>query len=82
MTCVALVRGATWPSQEVYTGYLGELAALEDDWYESLDPQLPTLAIIGAVASYADQLSWHGRRPIPIANLLVAPLPAIAVGAR
>jgi uroporphyrin-III C-methyltransferase len=52
-TPAAIVRGATWRSQEVYTGCLGDLAALEDDWHEALDPRPPTLAIIGEVAALA-----------------------------
>ena len=73
MTCVALVRGATWEAQEVYTGYLGEVATLDDDWHSALDPDPPTMAIIGAVAGFADQLAWHGRAPTPLTALL-APL--------
>lgn len=76
---VALVRGATWTTQEVYTGYLGELAALGEAWYAPLDPEPPTLAIIGDVATYADQLAWHGRTPTPLAEL-VAPRPRKAAG--
>jgi len=80
MTCIAIVRGATWHDQEVFTGYLGEAAALDDDWYQQLDPAPPTIAIIGAVASFADQLTWHARPPIPL-GLLVAPPLRIAGGA-
>jgi uroporphyrin-III C-methyltransferase len=82
MTCVALVRGATWPSQEVYTGYLEELAALDDDWYAALDPELPTIAIIGAVATFADQLAWHERRPIPLGSLIAPRVRVVAGGRR
>ncbi|HEY5947965.1 MAG TPA: uroporphyrinogen-III C-methyltransferase [Kofleriaceae bacterium] len=79
MTCVAIVRGATWGAQEVYTGYLGELAALDDDWYAALDLELPTIAIIGDVASCADQIAWHGNRPIPLA-MLMQPRARVASG--
>jgi uroporphyrin-III C-methyltransferase len=82
MTCVAIVRGATWEAQEVYTGYLGELAALDEDWYEALDPEPPTLAIIGAVASCADQIAWYGRRPVPLAMLMAPRARAAAGGSR
>jgi uroporphyrin-III C-methyltransferase len=82
MTCVALVRGASWPTQEVFTGYLDELATLDDEWYAALDPELPTIAIIGAVASYADQLAWQDARPIPIASLRVPRLRVVAGGRR
>jgi len=80
MTCIALVRGASWQAQEVYTGYLGEAAALDDDWHAALDPEPPTLAIIGAVASYADQIHWFGRRPMPLANLIATPMRRAAGG--
>ncbi|HEX5060201.1 MAG TPA: uroporphyrinogen-III C-methyltransferase [Kofleriaceae bacterium] len=80
MTCIALVRGASWQSQELYTGYLGEAAALEDDWYAVLDPEPPTVAIIGAVASYADQMQWFGRRATPLAMLMASPLRYAAGG--
>lgn len=82
LTCVAIVRGASWSTQEVYTGYLGELAALPEHWYVPLDPEAPTIAIIGDVASYADQLAWHGRRPIPLDTLLPTVLRKVAGGAR
>jgi uroporphyrin-III C-methyltransferase len=82
MTCVAIVRGATWQAQEVYTGYLGEVAALDDDWFATLDPDPPTMAIIGDVASYADQLAWHGRTPTALSVLLAPPLRVAAGGAR
>jgi hypothetical protein len=48
----------------------------------NLGTTVPTLAIIGAVTSYADQIAWHGRRPIPIADLLCTPLRAAAGGRR
>ena len=67
-TPVALVRGATWDAQEVYTGSLAELAALPDDWYAALDPSLPALAIVGHVVGLADQLAWRAR-PLSIAEL-------------
>jgi uroporphyrin-III C-methyltransferase len=82
MTCVALIRGATYQAQEVYTGYLGEVAALDDDWFAELDPDPPTIAIIGEVASYADKLAWHGRPPTPIAAFLAAPQRVAAGGRR
>ena len=81
MTCIALVRGASWQAQELYTGYLGEAAALEDDWYGALDPEPPTIAIIGAVAGYADQMQWFGRRATPLAILITPPMHH-AAGAR
>lgn len=82
MTCLAVIRGATWQAQEVYTGYLGEAAELDDDWYASLDPDPPTIAIIGDVASFADQLAWHGRAPTPLAMLLAPPQRVAAGGWR
>ena len=82
LTCVAIVRGASWPTQEVYTGYLGELAALPEHWYVPLDPEAPTIAIIGDVASYADQLAWHGSRLTPLDALLSPTSRKVAGGAR
>jgi uroporphyrin-III C-methyltransferase len=80
MTPIALVRGATWRAQELYTGYLGEAAALDDDWYAQLDPEPPAIAIIGDVVSFADQMGWYGTSPTPLAELLARPLRAAAGG--
>ncbi len=60
-TPVAIVRGATWDAQEVYTGELAELAELPDDWYAALDAALPTLAIVGDVVRFASSLAWRSR---------------------
>ena len=83
VTCIAIIRGATWQAQEVYTGYLGEVARLADNWFAPLDAALPTMAIIGEVVSFADQLAWHGRMPTPISSLQgYPPLRLVAGGLR
>lgn len=82
MTAIALVRGATWQAQELYTGYLGEAAALDHDWFFHLDSEPPTIAIIGEVAAMADQMGWYGRSAVPISELIAKPLRAAAAGAR
>jgi uroporphyrin-III C-methyltransferase len=79
-TPAAIVRGATWKAQEVYTGSLDELAALPDEWYAALDAALPALAIIGDVVQFASSLAWRSR-PLAIAEL-APPSRAMARGAR
>lgn len=81
-TPVAIVRGATWQQQEVYTGSLVEVARLSDAWYAELDQNLPTMAIIGEVAGFADQLAWYGRKPAPLSTLAFPPLRLVAGGLR
>jgi uroporphyrin-III C-methyltransferase len=82
MECVAIIRGATWQAQEVYTGYLGEVARLSDNWFAELDQNLPTMAIIGEVVSFAEQLAWSGRAPAPLSTLAFPPLRVVAGGLR
>lgn len=65
-TPVAIVRGATFDEQEVHLGTLGDVATLPNDWHQAFDPTLPTLAIVGEVASFAAELSWFGAAPSPI----------------
>ena len=63
-TPVAIVRGATHDTQEVYTGSLGELGRMRDTWYLALE-DAPTLAIIGDVVAFAPVLAWRSP-PLPL----------------
>ncbi len=78
-TPVAIVRGATCERQEVHVGTLAELASLRDDWFATLDPSLPGLAIVGEVVRLATALAWH-TRPEPLARLNTFEPSCVAAG--
>jgi uroporphyrin-III C-methyltransferase len=61
-TPVAVIRWATYPDQEVYTGTLGDLAADEGDGTGAFKIEPPAIAIVGEVVSLGDHLRWFGSR--------------------
>lgn len=68
-TPVALIRWGTYEHQEVYSGTLEDLAAMDagDNAAGSLRVQPPAIAIIGDVVSLKDKLHWFGQRAIELA---------------
>jgi uroporphyrin-III C-methyltransferase len=69
-TPVAIVRWGTYEHQEVYSGVLEELIAIEEAGQLAIDP--PAIAIVGDVVSLRDKLRWFAdsdlrfsQRPAP-----------------
>lgn len=60
-TPVAIVRWGTYQHQEVYSGTLEDLIALNEDNQRSFEISAPAIAIVGAVAALASKLHWFGQ---------------------
>jgi len=60
-TPVAIVRWGTYQHQEVYSGTLEDLIAIDESGPEARRIAPPAIAIIGDVAALAGTLHWHGR---------------------
>lgn len=59
-TPVAIIRSATYQHQEVYSGALEDLIAIDEDGEAGFAIRPPAIAIIGEVAALAAKLSWFG----------------------
>lgn len=59
-TPVAIIRSATYQHQEVYSGALQDLLAMDERDEGSFEIGPPTIAIIGDVAALAAKLQWFG----------------------
>src|SRR5262245_16189910 len=59
-TPVAIIRWGTYQDQEVYSGVLEDLIALDDLSEFGLKFESPAIAIIGDVVSLAEKLRWFG----------------------
>jgi uroporphyrin-III C-methyltransferase len=58
-TPVAIIRWGTYSYQEVYTGDLDDLTAVD-----SLQIESPLLAVVGEVAALSSKLSWFGEQAL------------------
>ena len=59
-TPVAIIRWGTYQHQEVYSGTLEDLIAL-DEHDQGFEFAPPAIAIVGAVAALASKLHWFGQ---------------------
>lgn len=59
-TPVAIIRWGTYQDQEVYSGVLEDLIALDDLSEFGFKFESPAIAIIGDVVSLAEKLRWFG----------------------
>lgn len=74
-TPIAIVRSGTYQHQEVYTGTLDDLTAIDEAGGFKIEP--PAIAIIGNVAALAGKLNWFGSDELrytlrPLSNVAVA----------
>jgi uroporphyrin-III C-methyltransferase len=60
-TPVAIIRWGTYEHQEVYSGTLEDLIAMDEHDQGCLDIAPPAIAIVGAVAALASKLHWFGQ---------------------
>jgi uroporphyrin-III C-methyltransferase len=59
-TPVAVIRWGTYQHQEVYSGTLEDLIALDEPGRAGFETTSPAIAIVGAVAALATKLKWFG----------------------
>ena len=60
-TPVAIIRWATYQHQEVYSGTLEDLIAMDAQEQRSLGIAPPAIAIVGSVAALGSKLRWFGQ---------------------
>lgn len=60
-TPVAIIRWGTYEHQEVYSGTLEDLIAMDEQDQGSFEIAPPAIAIVGAVAALAPKLHWFGQ---------------------
>jgi uroporphyrinogen III methyltransferase / synthase len=75
-TPIAVIRWGTYTKQEVYTGKLGTIAALQGAGWnkyrallETLYFKPPAIAIIGEVVALREKLKWFGADTLELAEL-------------
>jgi uroporphyrin-III C-methyltransferase len=60
-TPVAIIRWGTYQHQEVYSGTLEDLIAMDEHDQGGFEIEPPAIAIVGAVATLASKLHWFGE---------------------
>ena len=58
---MAIIRWGTYEHQEVFSGTLEDLIALDENDHASFEIDPPAIAIVGAVAGLASKLQWFGN---------------------
>ena len=80
-TPVAIIRWGTYEHQEVYSGTLEDLIAVDEHDQASFEIDPPAIAIVGAVAALASKLHWFGQDELRH-SLGLPQLAAAAIGER
>ena len=60
-TPVAIIRWGTYQHQEVYSGTLDDLIAMDEQDQRSIEIAPPAIAIVGEVAALSSKLCWFGQ---------------------
>ena len=70
-TPIAIIRWGTYEHQEVYTGTLEDLSAMDEREILEFKTRIPppAIAIIGEVVSLKEKLHWFGRPAFEIAEV-------------